>query len=144
MKIVLQRVIKAKVTVDNKIIGEIGKGYLIFLGVGRQDAEETVKKYADKIVNLRIMNDENKKMNKSIIENRGEMLVVSQFTLYANTNEGRKPSFTEAAPADKAKTLYELFIQELKNRRVAKVEAGEFGAYMEVSLVNDGPVTIIL
>ncbi len=144
MKIILQRVSQAKVLINRKVVGEIGQGYLILLGVGKEDSEKEVKSFADKIVKLRVMNDENNKMNKSVLDVNGEILVVSQFTLYANTNEGRRPSFTDAASPEKAKQLYELFINELKRLKVKKVEQGEFGAYMDVSLNNDGPVTIIL
>lgn len=144
MKLVIQRVTKAEVSVNNQTIGKIEKGYLIFLGVGKEDTEETLEEYAEKVTTIRIMSDENNKMNKSIIESGGEILVVSQFTLLANTTEGRRPSFTSAANPEKARKLYKLFIKELKNRGVENVQEGEFGAYMEVSLINDGPVTIIL
>ncbi len=114
MRVVLQRVSQASVTVEGKMISQINQGYLILLGIGQQDNEEKVKWLADKIVKLRIMADNKNKMNRSILDNQGAILVVSQFTLYANTNEGRRPSFTQAAEPTKAKKLYELFIQELK------------------------------
>lgn len=144
MKIVLQRVIQAEVAVNNQIISRIGKGYLIFLGIGKKDTQKEVKSMAQKIVNLRIINDENQKMNRSLLEANNEILVVPQFTLYANTKEGRRPSFFEAADPVKAKYLYSLFIQELKALGVKKVASGKFGSYMQVSLINDGPVTLIL
>lgn len=144
MKIVLQRVSQAKVTIKEKIVGEINQGYVILLGVGKEDSEETVKSFADKVMKLRAMSDKQGKMNKSILDVNGEILIVSQFTLYANTKGGRRPSFINAAPPDKAKSLYEMFIEELKRLGVEKVANGEFGAYMSVSLINDGPVTIIL
>ncbi len=143
MRVVLQRVSQASVTVEGKMISQINQGYLILLGIGQQDTEEKVKWLADKIVKLRIMADNKNKMNRSILDNQGAILVVSQFTLYANTNEGRRPSFTQAAEPTKAKKLYELFIQELKKLGVVKVESGQFGAYMKVTLVNDGPVTLM-
>ena len=144
MKLVIQRVTQALVSVENITVGEINKGYLIFLGVEKEDSEKTVKEYVEKVVNIRIVSDENNKMNKSIIESNGEILVVSQFTLLANTGKGRRPSFTKAGDPKLAKQFYQLFIKELKNRGVAKVESGKFGAYMEVSLTNDGPVTFVI
>lgn len=144
MKLVIQRVANASASVDGKLISSIGEGYLILLGIGKEDDENSVKKMAEKIVKLRIMSDSEKKMNKSIIDVDGEILVVSQFTLLADTSGGNRPSFIKAALPDQAKKLYELFVEELTKLGVKKVETGEFGAYMEVSLVNDGPVTIVL
>jgi len=144
MKLVIQRVTKASVSVQEKIISEIGNGFLILLGIGKEDTEETIRKIAEKIVKLRIMSDENDKMNKSILDVDGEILVVSQFTLLADTTGGNRPSFIDAAPPEQAKELYELFVEELIQLGVKKVETGNFGAYMRVSLINDGPVTIIL
>ena len=144
MKLVIQRVTKASVSVQEKIISEIGNGFLILLGIGKEDSEGAVRKMAEKIVKLRIMSDSEDKMNKSILDVSGEILVVSQFTLLADTTGGNRPSFINAALPEKAKELYELFIEELKRLGVKKVEMGKFGTYMEVSLVNYGPVTIVL
>lgn len=144
MKIVLQRVMKAKVFIDRRTIGEIGKGYVILLGVGKKDGEKEVKTLAEKVVKLRVMADKENKMNKSILDVSGEILVVSQFTLYADLSGGRRPSFVNAAPPDQAKKLYELFVLELKRLGVKKVATGDFAAYMKVEIHNDGPVTILL
>jgi D-tyrosyl-tRNA(Tyr) deacylase len=144
MKLVIQRVNKASVSIENKTISSIGKGYLILLGVGKEDTKEFVKKMTEKVVKLRIVSDENDKMNRSILDVNGEILVVSQFTLLADTTGGNRPSFIQAALPDQAKPLYELFVSELKRLGVKKVETGQFGEYMKVSLVNDGPVTITI
>ncbi len=144
MRVVLQRVSHSKVTVNGKIIGEIGPGYIILLGVKEGDSEKEAKFLAEKIVNLRVMSDENDKMNRSILDVGGKILVVSQFTLYADTSGGRRPSFIQAAKPEISKPLYELFVEELKRLGVKKVATGEFGAYMEVEICNDGPVTIIM
>ncbi|MBI3379338.1 D-tyrosyl-tRNA(Tyr) deacylase [Candidatus Gottesmanbacteria bacterium] len=144
MRTFIQRVTSGKVTVNNKIIGSIGRGYVILLAVKEGDSEKEVDLLAEKIVNLRVMSDENDKMNKSILDVSGEVLVVSQFTLYADTNSGRRPSFLTAAKPDIAKNLYEYFIDKLKAMGVKSVQTGEFGVYMYVELVNDGPVTIML
>lgn len=144
MKLVIQRVKKASVSVEGKTISEIRNGFLILLGIGKEDSEETIRKMAEKVVKLRILADVAGKMNKSILDAHGEILVVSQFTLLAGTSGGNRPSFINAAPPEKAKKLYELFVEVLKNLGVKKVATGQFGTYMEVSLVNDGPVTIII
>lgn len=144
MKALLQRVTKAKVTINGKVIGEIGKGYVILLGVKEGDNETQADFLAEKIVNLRVMSDENDKMNLSIKDVDGDILVVSQFTLYADTTAGRRPSFITAAKPDTAKKLYEYFIDKLKSLGVKSVQTGEFGAYMSVEIINDGPVTIML
>lgn len=144
MKVVLQRVLSSHVTIEGKIVSEIKKGYTLLLGVEENDTETDVDVLVQKIVNLRIANDESKKMNKSILDINGEILVVSQFTLVADTSSGRRPSFLHAAKPEKAKALYEYFVLALKKFPLKKVANGEFGAYMEVSLVNDGPVTILL
>ncbi len=144
MKALLQRVTKAKVTVNDKIVGEIGKGYVIFLGIKEGDSQKQAVFLAEKIVNLRVMGDENNKMNKSIIDVNGEILVVSQFTLYADTTAGRRPSFIGAAKPEIANKLYKYFIDKLKQLGAKNVQTGEFGAYMSVEIINDGPVTIIL
>ena len=143
MKIVLQRVNHASVTVDNKIVGEIGKGYLLLLGIGRGDTCEDLPRYVDKIVKLRLFADENGKTNLSLKDVGGQLLVVSQFTLYADCRKGNRPSFTDAGEPQLANELYEHFI-ELCKEQVEVVEHGIFGADMKVSLENDGPFTVIL
>lgn len=143
MKIVIQRVQRADVTVEEKVIGKIGKGYLILFGVGEDDTEEKLQRYVDKIVKMRIFADENGKTNLSIKDVKGEMLIVSQFTLYADCKKGNRPSFVHAREPIKANKLYERFV-ELMKEQIEVVETGEFGADMQVSLVNDGPFTIIL
>jgi len=129
--------------VDGKVVGEIGEGLNVLLGVGRGDTEEDVKKLAKKIVNLRIFEDSEGKFQHSLLDVKGEVLVVSQFTLYANVRKGRRPSFEEAEKPERAKELYEKFIEEVKTYGV-KTESGVFGAMMEVHIINWGPVTIIL
>lgn len=144
MKIILQRVTKAKVSVEDNIVGEVNKGYVLFIGIGKKDTEEVISDMAMKIASLRVMADENGKMSRSILEVQGEILVVSQFTLYADTTGGRRPSFIDAASPDIAEKCYELFISELTKLGVQKVAKGKFGTYMQVEIHNDGPVTIIL
>ena len=143
MRILIQRVSKAKVTVADKITGEIGKGLLIFLGVGEDDTAAISAEMAGKTARLRIFEDETGKMNLDVNEVSGSILVVSQFTLFADTRKGNRPNFTAAAKPERAKKLYEKFISDLKEllgeNRVAE---GVFGAMMEVELINDGPVTI--
>ena len=143
MKLVIQRVSNAKVDVDNKTIGQIEKGFLVLLGVGPEDTEGVADFLVEKLCNLRVFEDENQKMNLSIKDIDGELLIVSQFTLYADCKKGNRPSFVGAAEPKKANELYEYFIEKCKEK-VRKVERGEFGADMKVSLLNDGPVTIIL
>jgi D-tyrosyl-tRNA(Tyr) deacylase len=143
MRAVLQRVSRAKVTVDGEITGEIGKGILVLLGVGSGDTEAEARQLVDKILNLRIFDDEDGKMNLSLADVDGELLVVSQFTLYADTRKGRRPSYIGAAAPDEANRLYEYFVAEA-SKVVARVTTGRFQAMMDVELVNDGPVTIIL
>ncbi len=143
MKIVLQRVNHASVTVDNNIVGEIGKGYLLLLGIGREDTMADLPRYVDKIVKLRIFSDENGKTNLSLKDVGGQLLVVSQFTLYADCRKGNRPSFTDAGDPQLANELYEHFI-DLCKEQVEVVEHGIFGADMKVSLENDGPFTVIL
>lgn len=143
MKTVIQRVNNANVVVDGKTVGEIKKGLVILLGVSDLDTEETVKNMVKKIINLRIFTDENDKMNLSIKDIKGEMLVISQFTLYADCKKGNRPSFTDAGKPEHANKLYEYFIEEVKKQDI-KVEHGIFGAHMKVNLTNDGPVTIML
>lgn len=142
MKLVVQRVTEASVTVENQTVGKIGKGYLVLLGVGENDTEATAKQLADKLVKLRIFSDENDKTNLSINDVEGEVLVISQFTLYADCKKNR-PSFCHAGKPDLAEHLYEYFMDCLRPQ-VKNVEHGIFGAMMQVSLCNDGPFTVIL
>ena len=144
MKAIFQRVDSAAVTVDGRTVGEIGAGALILLGVVQGDTEAEAVQMAQKIANLRVFTDENGKMNLSLLGMGGEALVVSNFTLAANCSHGRRPEFLAAARPDTAKPLYERFQKELSECGVAKVEAGEFGAHMKVSMVGNGPVTIPL
>jgi len=141
MRALLQRVSHASVTVDGNVVGQIGQGLLVLLGVGQDDSEVQVKTLADKIVHLRIFGDDEGKMNRSLLDVGGEVLVVSQFTLYADMRRGRRPSFTDAAPPSLAEPLVERFKDALATYGL-KVEGGVFGAYMEVELINSGPVTI--
>lgn len=143
MKAVIQRVSNASVTVDEEIIGSIGQGYLILLGVGSDDTKETVDRIVKKLVNLRLFADENDKTNLSVKDISGSVLVVSQFTLYADCKKGNRPSFTNAGSPALAEELYEYFIDTCK-KEIAIVEHGSFGAHMKVTLVNDGPFTVIL
>ncbi|NLP34863.1 MAG: D-tyrosyl-tRNA(Tyr) deacylase [Clostridiales bacterium] len=143
MRIVIQRVLEAKVKVEEKTIGSIGKGLLIFLGVGKEDTKEIADRYIDKILKMRIFADENGKTNLSLQDIQGEVLVVSQFTLYADCRRGNRPDFFHAGGADQARELYQYVLDKIEDR-IGKVEAGVFGADMEVSLVNDGPFTIVL
>lgn len=143
MRAVVQRVSHAQVSVDGKVAGSIGRGLLILLGVGQDDDEGTVERLWTKIRKLRIFDDEGGKTNLSLADISGEVLVVSQFTLYANCRKGNRPSFTQAGAPDEAKRLYELFAGRAK-RDIAHVGTGVFGAHMKVELENDGPFTIVL
>ena len=143
MKFVVQRVKNAQVEVNNKIVGKIDKGFLVLIGITHTDTKEIADYLVKKLINLRIFEDENGKMNLALKDIEGSLLLVSQFTLYANCSEGNRPSFTEAAKPEFANELYEYIIDECK-KKIDKVETGIFGAHMEVSLLNDGPVTIIL
>ena len=143
MRSLLQRVSRASVMVDEQVVGQIGRGLLILLGVGQDDGEAQVKTLADKIVHLRIFEDEAGKMNRSLLDIGGEALVVSQFTLYADVRKGRRPSFTNAAPPALAEPLVERFKDALAAYGVP-VEGGVFGAHMDVELINSGPVTVWL
>ncbi len=143
MKAVIQRVSQASVLVEKKVIGSIKQGYLILLGVGADDTKETADHIIKKLLNLRLFADENDKTNLSIKDIHGSLLIVSQFTLYADCKKGNRPSFINAGSPSLAEALYEYFISECK-KEIPIVEHGSFGAHMEVSLVNDGPFTIIL
>ncbi|NIK73553.1 D-tyrosyl-tRNA(Tyr) deacylase [Thermonema lapsum] len=141
---VIQRVLEASVTIEGKQYSKIGKGLLVLLGVGQSDTSEDVDWLAKKLVNMRIFEDEEGKMNRSLIDAQGELLVVSQFTLHASTKKGNRPSFIEAAPPDLAIPLYESFVAQCAALMAKEVKTGVFGADMKVALVNDGPVTIIV
>lgn len=143
MKAVLQRVKYARVTVDGTVTGQINQGYLILLGVVQGDTVEEMKLLAKKTAELRVFEDENGKMNLSVLDKGGEALVVSQFTLCADVKHGRRPSFTNSAKPNEAKALYEGYVEELRANGIKKVSTGVFGADMAVELLNDGPVTII-
>ena len=143
MRAVVQRVSNASVTVDGKIIGEISHGLLVFLGVGEGDTEKDMQYIADKVIGLRIFSDSDDKMNLSVGDINGEILVVSQFTLYGDCRKGRRPNFTSSMEPKGAEEMYEKFVDYLISQGI-KTEHGEFGADMKVSLLNDGPVTILL
>ncbi len=143
MRIVLQRVTSASVKVDGNIIGKIGTGFLLLFGVGHEDTEEECRRLADKISGLRIFSDENDKINLDLESVGGQLLVVPQFTLYADCRKGNRPNFIQAAKPEKANALYEYFVEYLRSKG-KHVETGEFGADMKVELLNDGPFTVIL
>jgi D-aminoacyl-tRNA deacylase len=143
MKAVIQRVNQAQVAVETKTVGKIGRGYLVLLGVSDTDEKEDAVILADKLVKMRIMADKSDKMNLSISDVKGEVLIVSQFTLLAETSKGNRPSFIHAAAPAKAEELYKMFVDEIKNRGI-RVATGKFGAYMKITARLDGPVTIIL
>jgi D-aminoacyl-tRNA deacylase len=143
VRVVIQRVTEARVTVADKIVGQIGAGLCVFLGVGASDDEANGSYLADKIIHLRIFEDEQGKMNRSVIDVRGEILVVSQFTLYGDAKKGNRPSFSGAAPPAQAQPLYDYFISRLQASGL-NISSGQFQAKMVVSLINDGPVTLIL
>lgn len=144
MRVVLQRVLEASVEIDGKTKDSIGKGLMILLGIANNDEIEDIKWLCRKIVNLRVFNDEKGIMNKSILDADGEILLISQFTLHASTKKGNRPSYLLAAKPDIAIPLYETFIKELKLSLGKEIGTGEFGADMKVSLINDGPVTILI
>lgn len=143
MKFVIQRVNHAEVKIDGKTVGSIGKGFLVLIGIGKSDTREIADKYLKKMLGLRIFEDENGKTNLSLANVQGELLMVSQFTLYANCKKGNRPSFIDAGAPDQANELYEYLIQEAA-KTVPVVQHGVFGADMKVSLENDGPFTVIL
>ncbi len=144
MRVVLQRVRNASVTVDGELISEIGAGLLLLVGIAEDDDEESADRLAEKIAGLRVFNDRDGKMNLSLRDTEGEVLAVSQFTLLADTRKGKRPSFVRAARPDKAEPLFDHFCERLRAAGVRSVRTGSFGAMMDVSLVNDGPVTIVL
>lgn len=144
MRIIVQRVSQANVAIDEKVVGEINKGFVLLVGVHDEDTPETVAYMARKIANMRIFADEDDKLNLNIDQVSGEILSISQFTLYARTKKGNRPSFIDAAKPDHSEKMYQLLNETLRNEYGLKVAEGEFGADMQVSLVNDGPVTIIL
>lgn len=143
MRAVAQRVSKAKVSVEDETVGRIGPGILLLLGIGQGDGESDLKYMLDKTLNLRIFEDENRKMNLSLIDVGKELLVVSQFTLYGDCRKGRRPGFSSSAPPEIAEKLYEQFVKEARLKGI-KTQTGRFAAMMDVELVNDGPVTLLL
>jgi len=143
MRVVLQRVARASVTVEDRVVGSIERGFLLLVGFAAGDGEEQIRWMADKIVGLRVFADEEGRMNRDLLDVSGALLVVSQFTLYADVRKGRRPSFVGAAQPDEAESNYDKFVHELEQRELP-VATGEFGALMSVELVNDGPVTLIL
>lgn len=144
MKVVIQRVSKASVTIEDKKAASIANGLLILLGIVNEDSQDDIEWLTNKIANLRIFGDENGVMNKSILDAKGDVIVVSQFTLHASTKKGNRPSYIKAAKPDMAIPLYETFVKRLENHLGRPVQTGEFGADMKVELLNDGPVTIII
>ncbi len=144
MKVVLQRAKNASVMVDNKRVGSITSGLVLLVGIHEDDTEEELEWICDKILKMRIFDDEDGKMNLSVQDVKGELLVISQFTLYGDASKGNRPSYIAAAGPEKAEELYEQMIRYFKNNSALKVESGTFGAYMDVQLTNDGPVTIVL
>jgi len=144
MKVVIQRVTKASVTIEGVKVADISNGLLVFLGIVADDTQEDIKWLSSKIVNLRVFNDENGVMNKSLLEVDGDVIVVSQFTLHAATKKGNRPSYIKAAKPDVAIPLYEAFVKQVETDLGKSIQTGEFGADMKVELLNDGPVTIIM
>jgi D-tyrosyl-tRNA(Tyr) deacylase len=143
MRLVIQRVSHAKVTVDQKITGEIQQGFLVLVGFAKGDTKSECELFAEKMIHLRVFEDDAGKMNRSLVDINGSILAVSQFTLYADMQKGRRPSFIDAMPPEEANALYEDFCQMLRGKNI-KVEKGIFGAHMEVELLNHGPVTLLL
>ncbi len=144
MRAVIQRVTNASCKVDDQLTGEIGKGFLVLLGIENEDTNEDLEWLAQKIVNMRIFGDENDQMNKSLADIDGNILLISQFTLYASTKKGNRPGFTRAARPEKAIPMYEEMIEKLTSLVNKKIQCGIFGADMKISLLNDGPVTIVI
>lgn len=143
MKVLVQRVLSSNVKVDNKVVGSINNGLLLFVGFTLNDTSKEIDYMVDKVINLRIFDDENGIMNKSLLDVKGSILSISQFTLYADSTKGRRPSYINALNGDKAIVLYDEFNKKLKDKNI-KVETGIFGADMQVELINDGPITIML
>lgn len=143
MKFVIQRVESASVEIDKKTISEIGNGYLVLIGITHNDTKEVADYLINKLINLRVFEDENGKLNLSLNDIKGELLLVSQFTLYGDCSRGNRPSFTQAAKPEYAKELYEYIVDECK-QKISLVKSGVFGANMKINLINDGPVTIIM
>tara|TARA_Y100000739_G_scaffold228979_1_gene242253 strand:- start:937 stop:1380 length:444 start_codon:yes stop_codon:yes gene_type:complete len=143
MKFVIQRTSKASVIIEKKIYSSIDKGLVVLIGIEKGDTKDLLDYYVKKIVNMRIFNDHNQKMNQSLLDIKGEILLVSQFTLLANTKKGNRPSYINAAEPDLSKNLYRIFFEKLKNYEI-NVKKGRFGAHMELDFINDGPVTILL
>ncbi|MBU5454325.1 D-aminoacyl-tRNA deacylase [Caproiciproducens sp. MSJ-32] len=143
MRAVVQRVTSSKVIIDNKVVGSINKGLNVLIGISKEDTVDDLKYMKDKILNLRIFEDKDGKMNLSLLDVKGEILVISQFTLYGDCRKGRRPNFMEAEAGEKAKALYDNFVAMLKEASI-KVETGEFGANMKVDIQNDGPVTLMI
>lgn len=144
MKVVVQRVISSELKVDDKLVSKIGKGLIVFLGIKTSDTEKEINYLAHKVANLRVFEDENEKMNLSVKDIGGEIMLVSQFTLYGNLKKGFRPSYTEAARPEVAVPLYEKFIDYLKDTECVPTQTGVFGADMKINYINDGPCTIIL
>ena len=144
MRVVLQRVREANVSVEGRVVGEIGVGHLLLVGFKAGDTTDQVEWMADKVVGLRIFQDDAEKMNRTLADVNGSILVVSQFTLYGNVRKGRRPSFVDAAPPETAIPLYHRFVELLEARHPGRVAKGKFGAMMDVSLTNDGPVTLVI
>ena len=144
MKVVIQRVSKASVTIVGNKVASIGNGLLILLGIVEEDTQEDIKWLSGKIINLRIFEDENAVMNRSLLDVNGEIIAVSQFTLHASTKKGNRPSYIRAAKPETAIPFYQSFIKQLESDLRKKVQTGQFGAYMKVELINDGPVTILI
>ena len=143
MRAVVQRVKNSEVKVDDNIIGSIDSGLLVFLGIGNEDGMDDIDYLIDKIVNLRVFEDQEGKMNLSALDLEKEIMIISQFTLYGDCRKGRRPSFFDAAPPDQAERLYDVFVNKIKNYDL-KIATGEFQAMMDIDLVNDGPVTLLL
>lgn len=143
MKLLIQRVLQASVEVDNQLVSSINQGVLVLIGITHTDTADQAAWLANKLVNLRIFEDSQGKINQSLIDQQGEALIVSQFTLYADCSDGRRPSFTQAALPAVAKPLYETFVSEVRKTGIS-VATGVFGAYMKVALINDGPITIMV
>src|SRR5262245_62084105 len=143
MRAIIQRVTKASVTVEGQVVGKIGHGLLVLLGIGKADEQNEAALLAEKIANMRIFPDQESRFNRSVLDINGEVLVVSQFTLYADTRRGRRPSFSDAAPPETAAPLVDAFVEALRQQGLI-VATGSFGAHMRVALINDGPVTIVL